>query len=165
MEDVPVGVLGGEWLESAGLVALVSRVRQQYRLSAEERAELLQEVRIALWQHGLEVPVGFAWVARVTVHKAVDLVRRRTRDRAHDELLAYVQDRAPVDQELAHLLQACVEQLPPRLRGFYVLHYEQGLSEREIAARLHLCRASVRWLDRCCRRILVGTPPVKEGRS
>ncbi|MDQ6891114.1 MAG: sigma-70 family RNA polymerase sigma factor [Acidobacteriota bacterium] len=134
----------------------MSRVRQQYRLSLEERSELLQEVRIALWQHGLEVPVGFAWVARVTVNKAVDLVRRRTRQRAHDELLAYVQDRSPGDQELAYLLQARVEQLPPRLRAFYELHYQEGLSERDIAQRLGTCRASVRWLDHQCRKQILG---------
>jgi DNA-binding transcriptional regulator LsrR (DeoR family) len=53
-------------------------------------------------------------------------------------------------------LNARVGELPRRLHEFYELRYHEGLSERELARRLHLCRASVRWLDRCCRQTLLG---------
>jgi len=52
------------------------------------------------------------------------------------------------------LLHARVAELPARLREFYDLRYVQGWSERELVARLGLCRASVRWLDYTCRRAI-----------
>ena len=145
----------GEWLEAPNLGVVGRRVASRYRLTGEESADLLQELRIALWHHGLSESVNAAWVMQVAVHKAVDIVRRRSRDRAHDRLLGYTEDRAGRDPELAYLLHARVKHLPARLRAFYELHYREGLSERDIARRLGICRASVRWLDLCCRREIV----------
>jgi DNA-directed RNA polymerase specialized sigma24 family protein len=67
-----------------------------------------------------------------------------------------VRENASHDLELGHLLHARVARFSPSLRRFYDLRYLQGLSEREIARSLGLCRGSVRWLDRCCRRELGG---------
>ena len=145
-----------EWLEAPSLTAVGRRVAVRYRLTAQEAADLLQELRIALWHRGLAESVHAAWVVQVAAHKAVDIVRRRSRDRAHDRLLGYTQDRPGRDPELGYLLHARVEHLPARLRAFYELHYLEGLSERDIARRLGMCRASVRWLDRCCRREIIG---------
>jgi DNA-directed RNA polymerase specialized sigma24 family protein len=79
-------------------------------------------------------------------------VRRRNRDQA----FADWKGNPDHDLELDHLLHVRVARLSASLRKFYELHYIQGLSEREIARSLGLCRASVRWLDRCCRRELAG---------
>jgi DNA-directed RNA polymerase specialized sigma24 family protein len=60
------------------------------------------------------------------------------------------------DPDLIHLLRARAALLPRRLHDFYLLRYEEGLSQREIAKRLGLCRGSVRCLDRRCFRMMKG---------
>ena len=58
--------------------------------------------------------------------------------------------------EIDHLLHAKAASLPPKLKAFYALHYQQGLSEREIVRRMGVCRSSVRWLDHRCRQFVAG---------
>ena len=155
-----------EWLESPYLHRAAVRVAHQYGLAANDVADLLQELRIALWEAGPEVRVGAAWVFRVASHKAVDLLRRTLQSRRRERAFAHMAAPAEHDQELDHLLRARVDRLPARLREFYELHYLQGRSEREIAQRLGLCRSSVRWLDRSCRRSVAGRssrPPRRHG--
>jgi RNA polymerase sigma factor (sigma-70 family) len=141
-----------QWLDSPYLARAAARVAHQHGLGREDVQDLLQEIRIALWELGPEVIVGAAWVFQVAGHKAVDLVRRQARTRNRDRSWADWSDCSSHDLELDHLLHARVSQLPAPLRDFYDLRYRQGLSEREIARRLGLCRASVRWLDQRCRR-------------
>ena len=135
----------------------MARVVSHYQISREDAEDLLQEIRIALWEAGQEL-VGAAWVARVASHKAVDLVRRRVRARAHLRTYMALQEGRRPEPEVGLLLQARVAELPARLREFYDLRYVQGWSERELAVRLGLCRASVRWLDCTCRRAIYAPP-------
>lgn len=146
-----------EWLESPYVRRLIRRVAREHGLAGEDLAELLQETCIALWKEGLSTHVTAGWILRTASHKAVDLVRSGIRRRAQDSQAAGVApSHAAPDAELEHLLHARVDELPTRLREFYELHYHQGFSEREIAQSLGLCRASVRWLDRCCLRYITG---------
>ena len=141
-----------QWLDSPYLARAAARVAQQYNIGQDDVQDLLQELRIALWEIGPEVSVGAAWIFHVASHKAVDFLRRQARTRNRDRSFADGRDCPTHDLELDHLLHVRVAQLPAPLREFYDLHYRQGLSEREIARRLGLCRASVRWLDQRCRR-------------
>ena len=152
----PRTVSTGDWLETGYLTRLAGRVALQYGLGAEDSADLLQEVRIALWEQGLATRVSAAWVFRVASCKAVDLLRRQARERRRERSFASSAPCVAHDPEFDHLLRAQAAVLPAKLRKFYDLHYVQGWSEREIAAAMGLCRASVRWLDRCCRRHLAG---------
>lgn len=77
-----------------------------------------------------------AWVSRIALHKTIDLLRTKIQARAREQAFARLSVPPETDPELGRLLHARTAALPPRLRGFYVLHYEQGLSEHEIAARL-----------------------------
>ncbi len=138
------------------LARLVATVAAHYRLDGQEAADVLQETRIALWQLGPAVQVSRAWVLRTARNKAVDLVRTKIRARARERAFTRLEIERARDPDLKHLLHARVAKLPARLRGFYDLHYTAGWSEREIATHLGLCRASVRWLDRCCRRYVAG---------
>jgi RNA polymerase sigma factor (sigma-70 family) len=145
-----------QWLESPYLARAAARVAYQYGLGAEDLEDLLQELRIALWEAEPEVRVGASWIFQVASHKAVDFLRRQARTRHGDRAFAGSPESGTHDLELDHLLRARIARLPSRLREFYKLHYQQGLSEREIARSLGLCRSSVRWLDRCCRRRIAG---------
>jgi RNA polymerase sigma factor (sigma-70 family) len=147
------------WIDSPALVRLVSRVAARYGIEASDLPDLVQETRIALWEAGCDGPPSTSLTVRVATNKAVDLVRSRVRRRIRDRAAAASSFENSRDPELRHLLNARVDELPRRLHEFYELRYHEGLSEREIARRLRLCRASVRWLDRCCRRSLQGGGP------
>ena len=144
------------WIDSPALVGLVTRVAARYGIAADDLPDLVQETRIALWEVGSDGPPSAALTLCVATNKAVDLVRSMVRRRARDRAAALSAPGVPGDAELRHLLNARVDELPRRLHDFYELRYHQGLSEREIARSLGLCRASVRWLDRRCRRSLLG---------
>lgn len=144
------------WIDSPGLVGLVARVAARYGIAVADVPDLLQETRIALWEVVADGPPSAALTVRVATNKAVDLVRNMVRRRTRDRAAALSAAEVPENAELRHLLNARVDELPRQLHEFYELRYHQGLSEREIARSLGLCRASVRWLNRRCRRSLLG---------
>jgi RNA polymerase sigma factor (sigma-70 family) len=135
----------------------VTRAARQHGLAGDDLQDLMQEVRIALWEHGLSAQVTDGWIFRVANFKVIDLLRRRSRERRHHQAIIKTVGGQPRDAELNHLLCVGVAALSPRLRQFFELRYRQALSEREISQRLQMCRSSVRWLDRSCRRQLM--PP------
>ena len=152
------------WLESPYLGRVAARVARQHGLREDDLPELLQDLRIAVWQAGARAPATTAWIFGVASHKAVDMVRLKTRAHRIGQDLAALSRQSGRDLELNHLLRARVDGLPEHLRKFYDLHYAQGLSERETARSLGVCRASVRWLDRCCRRLVAGPDVTRRSR-
>jgi RNA polymerase sigma factor (sigma-70 family) len=160
--DPELGTPAGEWIESSRLDAAVAQVlRIQGVTDDADVSDLAQEVRIALWEHGLAQRVGIAWITRVARNKCIDLLRNRDRAKQAEQALVVLQ---PLIREadLDHLFHARASGLSPRLRSFYELHYVQALTEREVATKLGICRASVRWLDHCCRRELLGDRPLAD---
>ncbi len=146
----------GEWLESPYLARLATRVARQHGLPEDELPELLQDLRVAVWEAGVGIRLSAAWIFGVATHKAIDLLRRRARARRHDQDLAAFASRRERDLELQHLLHTRVAGFPMLLRQFYDLHYTYGFSERETALSLGVCRATVRWLNRRCLHLLGG---------
>jgi len=144
------------WIDSPALPRLVARVAAECWISDSDLPDLLQETRIALWQAGNEKTVSTAWVLRVAMNKAIDLVRRTTRARAREHAYACRARGGEREPDIERLLHSRVAEISPRLRDFYDLHYVQGWSERELATRLGMCRASIRWLDKSCRRAIAG---------
>jgi RNA polymerase sigma factor (sigma-70 family) len=125
-------------------------------LPSEEAPDLFQELCLALWMAGPDRLVNATWVMHTAQHKAVDFFKKRARlarETASEEDPSSWTDRDPA---LSHLLRAWATLLPKRLHDFYVLRYEEGLSQREIAKRLGLCRGSVRCLNRRCLRMMKG---------
>jgi RNA polymerase sigma factor (sigma-70 family) len=142
------------WLESPYLPRAVRRVALRYSLREEDVADLVQEVRVVLLQIASDRLLNATWIFHTVGHKAADMVRRRIRSAAGEGAAAVPAPPAALSPELVHLLRAKVSLLPPKLRTFYELRYEEGLSQRDVARRLGACRASVRWLERqCLRRI------------
>jgi RNA polymerase sigma factor (sigma-70 family) len=150
-----------EWLESPHLQRVASRVAYQYGVPSQDISDLLQELRLGIWKAGPDSMVNVTWVFHTAKHKAVDLLKRR--HGYQEKALTSIETRQQPpggDPSLLHLLRARVSLLPRNLRIFYVLRYEQGLSQREVARHLGLCRGSIRGLDRRCRRRLKGRDPV-----
>jgi RNA polymerase sigma factor (sigma-70 family) len=132
-----------EWLESPLLARIVKRVAGQYGILPAEVDDLIQEVRIALWEAELPVKIKPKWIFVTASHKAVDILRRRWQTSSDAALTKAV---AAGAGELNCLVRAQVAQLPKNLRAFCDLRYAKGMTEREIAGRMGVCRASVRWL-------------------
>jgi RNA polymerase sigma factor (sigma-70 family) len=147
---------GREWLESARLPSVARRVASGHGLSTDELPDLLQEIRIALWQAGMDHPINATWVFRTASHKAIDLRRERL---THLDARALTEDLAQesLDPELVNLLRARAACLSRSLREFYELRYEVGLSQRVVGKRMGLCRSSVRLLERRC-LVAMGAP-------
>ena len=156
VDDMSVFVAISEWLNSPILSDLVERICGFSGItSPADVDDLVQEVRIALWQKGLQNAVSMAWISRVASNKVIDLIRRRSRRRAMIAALRLdAKRKVRADPELACLLHASVSSFPAYLRRFYQLHYALALSERQIGKRLGILRGSVRALDRSCRKRL-----------
>lgn len=120
----------------------------QYGLPAEDASDLLQELCLALWKAGPDTRINATWIFHTAAHKAIDILRQRRAERLP------IEDRVPASSgrqtELLHLLHARVDGLPLRLRQFYELRFELGLSQRETARELGLLRGFVRSLDQKC---------------
>lgn len=146
-----------EWLESPYLGRVAARVARSFGLPSQDVPDLLQDLRIALWQAGPGVSVNATWLFHTANHKAVDLLtarnKRRVRERDSSQLN---RSNDTADSEVAHLLSCKVARLPEKLRAFYVLRYREGLTQRETARRLGLGRSSVRWLELRCLRMIRG---------
>lgn len=140
-----------EWLESPVLLRIVRRVAYQYGILPMEVDDLSQEVRIALWGAERQLEIKPRWVFSTASHKAVDILRGRRKPRAER---AFSEATTGDDEELDCLARAQVAHLPEHLRIFCNLRYVEGLTEREIAGRMSLCRASVRWLGLRCLKVL-----------
>jgi RNA polymerase sigma factor (sigma-70 family) len=143
-----------EWLDAPELQGLVTRSVARYEVAPADVQDLLQETRLALWHIGLETEVSNSWIARTAKNKAIDHVRQRVRARSREKAFALNTSVGTRDPELEHLLRSRSAALPPPFRRFYGLFYIEGRSERDVARELHIGRASVRWMDRCCRRLL-----------
>ena len=163
-EEMGLFLAIAEWLNSPGLADAVEKIAGWRGItSPADIDDLVQEVRIALWQKGLHQAVSAAWIARVASNKVVDMIRRRSRRRRVERAAS---SRRPTDPELTCLLHATTSSLSTDLKRFYALHYLLALSERELAKRLRLRRSGVRRLDRRCREELeLRSPDRKEGRN
>lgn len=140
-----------EWLDSPLLARIAKRVACQYGISDGEIDDLIQEVRIALWGAEPQPEIKPRWVFVTAGHKAVDILRRRRNLGLQQSLSRGVSGEAA---ELKCLARAQIAHLPKNLRLFCDLRYAEGLTEREIAGRMGLCRSSVRWLGLRCLRLL-----------
>jgi DNA-directed RNA polymerase specialized sigma24 family protein len=143
-----------EWLDSPYLQRVASRVAYEYGLPSQEVSDLFQELRLALWLAGPATTVNVTWVFRTAYHKASDAAARLRRATRQTTPVASGGTRG--DPDISHLLHSRASRLPDKLRAFYALRYREGLSQREIAARMHLCRSSVRWLDAQCTKLMKG---------
>jgi RNA polymerase sigma factor (sigma-70 family) len=151
--------------ERAGFEALVDRHRPRLRALAfallgdrEDPEDVVQEalLRAYLGLASLREPARFrSWVSAIVVNVARMRLRRPRRESASLEDLAgtgaslsWAEGPAPEEavelEELARVVREALEALPRPQREVVVLHYVDGLSCREIAARLGESAGTVR---------------------
>jgi RNA polymerase sigma-70 factor (ECF subfamily) len=132
--------------------AFAALVRQHQRsvyslalrmLSDRHAAEdLAQEVFLQLYRNlsavSSEAHLGF-WLRRVTMHRAIDRLRRAPRlESRAEELAAVVSETEPADPLLERRLRALVRELPAAARAVVLLRYQEDLDPVEIARTLRM---------------------------
>ena len=119
--------------------------------SAEDAADLLQDVWVQLSQNQQALKNPRAWLYRVTRNKIIDLYRKKSPvlledylyDEAEGEMGEYVQDllyESSDSPELAYLqeefwvaLYNALNEMPPKQREVYVKNELEGLPLQQIA--------------------------------
>lgn len=122
--------------------------------SVRDLDDVVQESFLRTWRRHLEKPVryGRSFLFAVARNLALDTVRRDRRTPTEDRMdlaeLKIVDEQADVVRETClreeiALLVSAIETLPGRTREVYVLRKLEGLSQKEIAARLGLSENTV----------------------
>lgn len=146
---------------SSRLFGLALRVVRQ----REWAEDVLQEAFITIWRvapdYRSTLSPPLAWMGLIVRSRALDLLRRRTADRAQltqefDDVLADTLEsdaRNPMDladaSEQAWALRQCLQQLEGPQREVVSLAYLRDLSHSELAAQLKLPLGTVKtWIRR-----------------
>jgi RNA polymerase sigma-70 factor (ECF subfamily) len=137
--------------------ARVRRVASRYRLHGDDLDELLQQVRLRLWQAQKDADTVEAtpasYVYRTAVTAALDLIRRRQARREvpadnleghmHEPLALATPNQDVEDEELAAIVSAAIESIVASRRPV-VRMYLAGYKPDEIARALGWTTVKVR---------------------
>lgn len=135
--------------ERAAFAALVRRHQRSVysmalRMLSDRHAaeDLAQEVFLQLFRNlsavSSEAHLGF-WLRKVTMHRAIDRLRRAPRlEGAAEELAAAVSEAEPADPLLERRLRALLRELPAAARAVVLLRYQEDLDPVEIARTLRM---------------------------
>jgi RNA polymerase sigma-70 factor, ECF subfamily len=125
--------------------------RLAYRITtdADDALDVVQEAFIKVHNniaHWNQTASFYSWAYRIASNLAIDVVRRRSRDRKAKDRIARAQGDMlgvapatddPLEQEdMARMLdkvRSAIEQLPPGQRSIVALRHYEGLSLNEIA--------------------------------
>jgi RNA polymerase sigma-70 factor (ECF subfamily) len=140
--------------------ALVRRYRVPvYRIAARmltdpcAAADTAQEAFITAWRllHEIRAEQAFAaWLYRITVTRALSVIRGQRPQAPLDETCAAVPDRFPGPEEhaladgLAAALRGALNRLTPEQRACWILREMEGMSYEEVASILHTTPGAVR---------------------
>ncbi|GIX48278.1 MAG: RNA polymerase [Candidatus Tectimicrobiota bacterium] len=112
-----------------------------------QAAELTQEVFLLVWcSAGTYRPTGsaLAWLLRLTRNRAIDLLRRRRRQRRGQPRGNELPLAAGADAAEQRAVRDAVAALPPEQRQALWLAFFQGMSHQEIAAYLQIPLGTVK---------------------
>jgi len=144
--DLLTQALAGERAAFAALVRQHQRsvYSLALRMLSDRHAaeDLAQEVFLQLYRNlsavSSEAHLGF-WLRKVTMHRAIDRLRRAPRlQSATEELAAAVSEVERADPLLERRLRALVGELSPAARAVVLLRYQEDLDPVEIARTLRM---------------------------
>ena len=144
--DLLTRALAGERAAFAALVRQHQRsvYSLALRMLSDRHAaeDLAQEVFLQLYRSlsavSSEAHLGF-WLRRVTMHRAIDRLRRAPRlESRAEELAAVVSETEPADPLLERRLRALLRELPAAARAVVLLRYQEDLDPVDIARTLRM---------------------------
>lgn len=131
----------------------VYRFAYSFLKSRQDSEEIIQEVFLKVWKNRKTIDGYFSFKSflfTITYNVIIDEFRKRLKDNKYREFLAARADHLSMDtertieyQELNKRYAAAVEQLPESRRMIYKLHRDEGLSYRDIAAKLEISPRTV----------------------
>lgn len=109
--------------------------------SRQDAEDALQQTLLNAWRHRETARPGSerAWMMRILVNECRSLLRRRKKALPMEELPC-----AEVPRQTDTDLQSAIRALPESLRTPLLLKYMEGLTEKEVAAAMHLPVSSVK---------------------
>lgn len=109
--------------------------------SRQDAEDAVQQTLLNAWRHRDKARPGSerAWMMRILVNECRSLLRRRKRAIPMEEL-PYAEPPAQADTDL----QSAIRTLPESLRTPLLLKYMEGMTEKEVAAAMHLPVSSVK---------------------
>jgi RNA polymerase sigma factor (sigma-70 family) len=112
----------------------------------QDAEDVAQECFLELARKAKRVDASLpGWLHQVARHKSIDLVRRETRRKSREDGAAY-QTNAELDPTWAEILpyvDHALSALPETLKIVILLHYFDGLSQKDVAERLGISQATV----------------------
>ncbi|MBD2139477.1 RNA polymerase sigma factor [Anabaena sp. FACHB-1237] len=123
--------------------------------NADDAEDALSQAMLKAQQktnnHRIEGKKMKAWLYKLTYHVCMDIRKKRDRKMEYRdpwELLTYQKEQNPVllaqQEELEKFFDLCIDELPPRLKETFILHFKEELSYREIAEKLKISHDNVR---------------------
>ena len=110
--------------------------------SPADAEDAVQQTLLNAWQARRRAKPGLerAWLMRIVINESLTLLRRRKRTIPTEDFPTLT---APEKDEAA-ALHAAIDALPESLRTPLLLHYMEGLTEKEVAEALRLPLSSVK---------------------
>lgn len=130
--------------------------------NAIDAEDALSRAMLKAWEKlrnsTVEIKNFKSWVTKLTYNLCVDIHRERRRGGKQVESLDAIgfeyqeeiasQEENPLiaatEQELANFFCLAIDELPPRLRETFILHFKEELSYKEIAEKLNISYDNVR---------------------
>lgn len=109
--------------------------------SRQDAEDAVQQALLNAWRHRAKARPGSerAWLMRILVNECRSILRRRGRSISLEDI-PYVASPVTADVDL----QTAIRALPESLRTPLLLKYMEGMSEKEVAAAMHLPVSSVK---------------------
>jgi|WetSurMetagenome_2_1015567.scaffolds.fasta_scaffold157854_2 RNA polymerase sigma-70 factor, ECF subfamily len=119
----------------------------------EDAEEIVQAVFVAVWENRIRIEEDksfSSYILSIARHTIYNALRKAVYRQAYIEYLghnntenAYVTEDIVLFNELESHLHDIIEKLPPRCREITRLHHKDGLSYKEIAARLSISISTI----------------------
>jgi len=120
---------------------------------SDDAEDIVQELFMALWEKrgSLQINTSLkAYLFRATLNKVIDRIDRSKYRLSYLEDLKYTYDRGNYttdgrlfERELEQRFEACVDQMPPKMRTIFTLSRLQMMTHQQISDSLKISRDNV----------------------
>jgi len=119
----------------------------------DEAQEVVQEVFVKIWEKRdmLDENKSFnAYLFTISKNTILNYIRKKGPKQSYSDYIKYIAPKSYNEaadsleyEELLKKATSIIEQLPPRQKEIYLLSYKKGLSNTEIAYKLHISKKTV----------------------
>lgn len=124
-------------------MAALYRMAASILRSPPDAEDAVQQALLNAWAARKKASPGLekAWLMRIVINESLTILRKRRRTLPTEDFPALA---APEADDSAAALHAAIRVLPESLRTPLLLKYMEGMTEKEVAAALHIPLSSVK---------------------